>query len=358
MSDSLQRQRIVPVVKLCFAALACAFSSSAACADGSGPATLLAQTQRLDARPAPPEDSLEVRFWNSIKERDVAADFHTYLDAYPNGQFADLARARLRRIEGKSAPIQISPAETSPATQANSPGETVRDCAQCPALVPIPAGVFDMGSTEMFPFEQPVHQVTIRRPFLIGQREVSVAEWEACVADGACAKAPPSDGATRGPFPVTNVDWNDCQQYVAWLTKKTGRIYRLPSESEWEYAARGGGKTSYPWGAKMEPGRANCAGCNATATSGVVATGSYAANGFGLYDVAGNAAEWVEDCWNESYKSAPVDGSAWTKPRCQERVLRGGSFNNDPRYLRSASRFKYDYDVRYFSNGFRVARSQ
>ena len=155
---------------------------------------------------------------------------------------------------------------------------------------------------------------------------------------------------------MTNLDWNDTQQYLAWLSKKTGKTYRLPTEAEWEYAARGGATTTYPWGKTMEKGRANCAGCNGDAPGNTVATGSFPPNDYGLYDTLGNAAEWVEDCWNDSYRGAPVDGSAWTKPRCQERVLRGGSFNNDPRYVRSASRYKYDFDVRFSSNGFRVAR--
>jgi formylglycine-generating enzyme required for sulfatase activity len=102
--------------------------------------------------------------------------------------------------------------------------------------------------------------------------------------------------------------------------------------------------------------RANCLGCNPKPFNGTVDTGMFPPNAFGLLDMAGNAAEWVEDCWNDSYRAAPTDGSAFVKPQCQERVLRGGSFNNDPRYLRSAARFKYDYDVRYYANGFRVVR--
>ena len=213
-----------------------------------------------------------------------------------------------------------------------------------------------MGATEFFPFEAPVHRVTIRKPFVLGQKEVSFAEWDACVAEAGCTHSPDDRGAGRGARPVTNIDWNDAQQYLQWLSKKTGKPYRLPTEAEWEYAARAGSSTTYPWGRAMEKGRVNCSGCNGAQSANTVATGSFPPNEFGLYDMLGNAAEWVEDCWNDSYRSAPADGSAWTRPRCPERVLRGGSFGSDPRYVRSASRFKYDFDVRYYSNGFRVAR--
>ncbi|WP_406858287.1 formylglycine-generating enzyme family protein [Alsobacter sp. KACC 23698] len=340
----------------------------------SGWSACLAQARKPaePARPAAPAaqaDSLESRFWNSIQGGDVASDFRTYLDAYPNGQYAAQARARLRELEAKAgaspgpgrvvikpAPEPARPAPTPPATQAGAPAGVVRDCETCPALVPIPAGTFMMGSTEFFPFEAPVHQVSIRKPFYLGQREVTFDEWDACVAEGGCAFSPSDRGAGRGSRPVGNVDWNDAQQFVGWLSKKTGKAYRLPTESEWEFAARAGTTTTYPWGKAMEKGKANCMGCNPEPSANAVATGSYPPNAYGLYDMVGNVAEWVEDCWNDSFKSAPTDGSAWTKPRCQERVLRGGSFNNDQRYVRSASRYKYDYDVRFYANGLRVAR--
>jgi formylglycine-generating enzyme required for sulfatase activity len=312
-----------------------------------------------------PEDSLEVRFWKNIKGSESADDFRIYLDAYPDGLFAAQARARLQELQkkGRRPPAQTPPAKQEPETAAQqadkpSPSAVISDCPQCPQLVLIPPGAFNMGSTEMFPFEGPVHQVTIHKAFYIGQREVTIDEWGACVGDGGCSYTPPRQGGTSGSLPVTNLDWSDAQKYVAWLKQKTGKAYRLPSESEWEYAARAGTRTTYPWGDKMEPNRANCSGCNDPKNSGVVPTGSFPANGFNLFDMSGNAAEWVEDCWNDSYKAAPTDGSAWTKPQCQERVLRGGSFNNDPRYLRSASRFKYDFDVRYYTNGFRVVREK
>ncbi len=304
--------------------------------------------------PVAASDSLEVRFWNSIKNSEREKDFRTYLDAYPDGQFAAQARARLKEIQAKenSATVGAVPALPNAASQQ----KTLRDCPECPELILIPAGGFKMGSAAT-PFETPVHQVMIPKPFYIGRREVTLGEWDACVAGGGCAYSPSDHGAApRDLLPATNLDWEDAKQYVAWLSKKTGRSYRLPTESEWEYAARAGSAATYPWGWGFEKNRANCAGCVDPPTSNTMATASFPPNGFGLYDMAGNAAEWVEDCWHESYKSAPADGSAWTGSHCQERVLRGGAFNNDSRYVRSASRFKYDYDVRYYANGFRVVR--
>jgi formylglycine-generating enzyme required for sulfatase activity len=305
-------------------------------------------------------DSLELRYWNNIKNSNAVEDFRIYLDAYPDGRFAAEARARIQELlKPPAARTNAKPPEKpAPPMEKQASQPLMRDCPQCPPLVLIPAGQFNMGSGEMFPFEGPVHQVTIRQAFYMGQREVTFAEWDVCVAEGACAYTPQHHGPTRETLPVSNLDWNDAHQYVAWLSKKTGKTYRLPSESEWEYAARAGGTTTYPWGDKLQMDKANCSGCNEQKNMNSVPTGSYPPNGFGLYDMAGNAAEWVEDCWRDSYKSAPTDGSAWLKPQCQERVLRGGSFNNDPRYLRSASRFKYDFDVRYYTNGFRVVREK
>ena len=328
-------------------------------ASASAASLHVAQAQRAaPAKPAAPDEGLETRFWDAIKDRDSADDFQIYLDAYPDGRFAAQARARLQALRPRSpAPTTAPPVAPQPAPQpaaATAPG-VVKDCPTCPAMAPIPAGSFTMGAAGMFPFEEPPHHVAIAAPFHIGQREVTLAEWRACVADGGCAFAPPNPSAD-GALPMSNVDWNDAHQYVAWLSKKTGKAYRLPSEAEWEYAARGGSRATYSWGAAMEKNRANCRGCECSAGGAPTPTGSFPPNGFGLYDMAGNVAEWVEDCWNESYRGAPADGSAWTKPRCQERVLRGGSFNNDPRSLRSAARFKYDFDVRYPGNGFRVAR--
>jgi formylglycine-generating enzyme required for sulfatase activity len=256
------------------------------------------------------------------------------------------------------------PAASAPVAQADTSRDAsllpaaegaTKDCETCPELVAVRPGSFQMGG-DQFDFEKPVHGVTISRPFMLGRKEVTFAEWDACVDGGGCQARPSDRGLGRGDRPVTDISWADAKEYVAWLSRTTGKSYRLPTEAEWEYAGRAGTTTTYPWGAAPDKDRANCLGCSSQPVKHAVASGQFPANAWGLLDMPGNAAEWVEDCWSETYKGAPADGSAWTKADCRERVLRGGSFNNDPRYLRSGARFKYDSDVRYFTNGLRVAR--
>ena len=158
--------------------------------------------------------------------------------------------------------------------------------------------------------------------------------------------------------PVTNVSWNDTQQFTEWLSRVTQKQYRLPSEAEWEYPARGGTQTKYWWGDQPAAGMANCKGCNEPydATQ-PMKVGSVKPNPFGLYDMGGGVAQWVADCWHRSYQAAPTDGSTWLDVDCSSRVIRSGSWKNDLSYVRPASRDKYDTNVRYPTHGFRVARS-
>jgi formylglycine-generating enzyme required for sulfatase activity len=234
------------------------------------------------------------------------------------------------------------------------PGTVFRDCANCPDLVIAPAGQFEMGSDD-FDTERPAHSVVIAKPFAIGRSEVTFAQWDACVADGGCAGWRPDDRSERrNDAPVSEVSWSDAHRFIGWLSRKSGRAYRLPSEAEWEYAARGGATTRFWWGDEVGAGHANCRGCGGPGQPTPV--GSYPANGFGLVDTAGNVAEWVEDCWTDSYIGAPRDGAVAQNGPCKQRVVRGGSFDAGPRYVRSASRFLYDAELRYYTNGFRVAR--
>jgi formylglycine-generating enzyme required for sulfatase activity len=235
------------------------------------------------------------------------------------------------------------------------PGEIFRDCPDCPELVVVPPGDFVMGSPDI-PYEKPERTITVPRPFGIGRREVTFAEWDLCADAGACKYRPDDHGWGRGNLPVVNVSWDDAKLYVAWMSQKTGQRYRLPSEAEWEYAARAGTRTPFWWGKDIGTGRAQCDTCGSPTTKRVVATGSFRPNGFGLYDTAGNAAEWVEDCWNDNYRNAPKDAVAWTSGDCRLRVLRGGNFTSKASEVRSAARFRYDEDVRYYANGFRVVR--
>jgi formylglycine-generating enzyme required for sulfatase activity len=235
------------------------------------------------------------------------------------------------------------------------PGEIFRDCEACPELVVVPPGDFTMGSNDT-PYEKPERAIAIRRAFAIGRREVTFAEWDQCADAGICKHRPDDHGWGRGDRPAINISWDDAKLFVAWLSQKTGQKYRLPSEAEWEYAARAGTKTPFWWGREAGTGHAQCDTCGSPASKQVAVTGSFRPNGFGLYDTAGNAAEWVEDCWNDNYRNAPKDGAAWTSGDCRLRVLRGGNFLSKATEVRSASRFRYDVDVRYYANGFRVMR--
>ena len=238
-----------------------------------------------------------------------------------------------------------------------APGRRFRDCAQCPELVAVPAGSFMMGSNE-FGDEGPVHRVTIVEAFAVGVYETTFAEWDACRRAGGCAHHPNDGGWGRETRPVVNVSWEDAQQYVRWLSRKTGERYRLPSESEWEYAARAGTTTRYWWGDSRGGGRANCRGCwRGWDDDGTTPVGSFIANAFGLHDVHGNVWEWVEDCWHGSYAKAPGDGSAWTRGgECGRRVLRGGSWSYSLRGVRAAVRLGVSSGIRNDDVGFRVAR--
>ena len=244
-----------------------------------------------------------------------------------------------------------------------APGTAFRDCPECPEMVVVPAGSFLMGSPSheagRDDDEGPRHRVTIARPFAVGKYEVTFAEWDACVADGGCGGDRPDDeGWGRGRRPVVNVSWDDAKAYVRWLNRKTGKQYRLPSEAEWEYAARAGTTTRYNWGDDIGRNRANCDGCGSRWDRKQTApAGSFPANVFGLHDVHGNVWEWVEDCRNVNYQGAPSDGSARMSGDCSSRVLRGGSWFNEPRYLRSALRGRGRTGNRSYGLGFRVART-
>lgn len=236
-------------------------------------------------------------------------------------------------------------------------GDVFKDCPECGDMIVVRAGEFEMGSSgpNDLEFEKPVRKVTIRKPFAIGRSEVTFREWDACVTAGGCPRLD-DRGWGRGDRPAINVTWSEAKAYTRWLSQTTGHRYRLPSEAEWEYAARGATTTPFWWGRDAGRNRANCRDCGTGRAVQSQSVGSFDQNPFGLFDTAGNAAEWVEDCWNDNYRGAPQDGSAWTSGQCRLRVLRGGSFDNPSTYVRPSARFRYDADVRYHANGFRVVR--
>ena len=242
-------------------------------------------------------------------------------------------------------------------------------CDVCPEMVLIPAGSFRMGdlSGGGASDAKPVHRVEVKA-FALGKTEVTFAEYDA-FARATNRELPSDNGWGRGTHPVINVSWNDATAYVEWLSKKTGKSYRLPGESEWEYAARAGSTTKYSFGnSERELCRyANHADTstdydwrNESCSDGVgkqtAPVGSYEMNAFGLHDMDGNVWEWTQDCWNGSYSGAPSDGEAWTRGDCDRRVLRGGSWYNGPGGLRSAIRLRFPASNRFTDNGFRVAQ--
>lgn len=232
-----------------------------------------------------------------------------------------------------------------------TPGAIVKDCAECPEMVVIPVGSFVMGSTKNAD-EKPPHAVTVRR-FLMGKTEITQKQWSDIMGSN------PSQFAGCGQnCPVERVSWVDAQQFIARLNKKTGQKYRLPSEAEWEYAARAGSTTEWSFGDEGFKLRdyAVYRGNSAGYTTRVV--GQKLPNAFGLFDMYGNVWEWTDDCWHENYRDAPSNGSAW-KTVCDgfHRVLRGGSwYYNYPESFRSAVRLKYIPDSWSNDIGFRLAR--
>lgn len=406
------------------------------------------------------EAQYELEFWESIKNSTHAADYEAYLEAYPDGRFAPLAKARAARyaesspapaappalhIEAvdsqfdavssanvrkepssradrvgtlnsgervhvtgrtedlnwyrieladgtigfvygsllresvatptppvpKPAPASIpapAPApkqETPVAKPVQPPAETpamvqtgsTTDCDNCPEMVVVQPGSFTMGDAAGDRSEKPAHRVTIRKPFAIGKYEVTLAQWNACVQANVCRAITDTSGLSD-KSPARDISWVDAQRYVGWLSKLSGQTYRLPTEAEWEYAARAGTGSRYWWGEKMQPDKANCKGCGGEWNNDTPANvDAFPANPFGIYGMNGGVWEWVEDCWHKSYAGAPSDGSAWPDSDCRENVIRGGSWRNDSTYAHSASRFTYDTAVRYVLNGFRVAKS-
>ncbi len=268
---------------------------------------------------------------------------------------ADALNIALRPWQEEAAPpVAVAPpVEVAP----SEPGSTFRDCDACPEMVVIPAGNFTMGSSKSETGhqadEEPQREVKLAAPFAVGRFEVTFDEWDACVADGGCAGHEPDDQHWgRGRRPVVDVSWEVANDYTEWLSRKTGRSYRLLSEAEWEYAARAGTATPYSFGATIHRDQANFGG------EKTAEVGSYPASPFGLSDMHGNVWEWVADCYAESYRDAPADGAAVSPAGCNWRVVRGGAWNTtSPENMRTAFRLRRVADSTRDNVGFRVARA-
>ena len=235
------------------------------------------------------------------------------------------------------------------------------DCAECPEMVSIPAGEYMMGSpaSEMYRGAEDQHRVTIPA-FALSKYEITFDEWDACVADGGCGGYRPEDnGWGRGKNPVINVSWADATAYAEWLSRKTGKAYRLPSESEWEYAARAGTTTAFSFGETLTADQANIDGSpNGQNRQRTTPVGSFPANAFGLHDMHGNVWEWIDDCFVDEYTAqTPSDGAPFRRPECQGHVMRGGSWEDYLGEARSGARVGAFTDDAYPSDGIRVARA-
>jgi formylglycine-generating enzyme required for sulfatase activity len=245
------------------------------------------------------------------------------------------------------------------------PKNSFRECGKnCPEMIVVPAGHFNMGSlssqTSEDPSEEPPpHRVVFPRSFAISKFEITFDDWDACATYGDCRTDVSDSGWGRGTQPVVNVSWDDAKTYAKWLSRMTGRPYRLLSEAEWEYAARAGTQTVYAWGDTIGNGNANCNGCGSSwDRKRPASVGSFASNLFGLHDMHGNVWEWVEDCLHLNYTGAPEDGAAWSATgNCAYHIVRGGSWNDYPIRLRSAYRGWNTAVSQYDRLGFRVGRT-
>jgi sulfatase modifying factor 1 len=327
--------------------------------------------------------------------RLIVRDWHWNFRAAPRavwiGAAIVLLATALWFVGHRSPPVPV-PSNPVPATAVvMQPGTTLRDCPTCPVLTVLPSGRFEQGSApteNSSAFEKPLHWVMIAQPIALSTNAVTVDQFrEFIAATGRDMQGCDTyDGEWRhraennwenpgfvqtGSHPVTCTSWNDAKAYVAWLSAKTGQRYRLPSASEWEYAARAGGAAAQPWGAD---GSDACVNANVADQSaahrfpgwavfacndGFVQTspvGSFKANSFGLNDMLGNVFQWTEDCWNADYKGAPIDGAARMSGDCAERELRGGSWFSTPSFVRANYRNHFGVDYRTSSVGIRLAR--
>jgi formylglycine-generating enzyme required for sulfatase activity len=345
--------------------------------------------------------SLEQRSWTDL-ELLTSYDSESVMNYCFHSKRLDPLWLSEKDIAGIQMLFGVPKKESSPSEkgQVISAGSIYRDCPDCPEMVVLPAGSYQMGSEEN-DNEKPVHMVSIGKSFAVGKYEVSVGEFRAFVrATGYRTDAETNSGGMNGcrvfdstannwsyqidthwerlnyaqspRHPVSCISWNDAKAYVSWLSKVTGRTYRLLSESEWEYAARAGGSTTRPWGDNANEACRydNVLDLSKWPNGGVskerhecndgnffpAPVGSYAANAFGLYDMIGNVGEWTEDCSNGSYKDLPSDGEA-AFGYCKSRMVRGGSWLSTPTNARSARRFSLSTTSRFDHIGFRIATS-
>ena len=292
--------------------------------------------------------------WEAADTAGTADAYEQYLTSFPNGAYVAQAIAAIERLRP-------------------SVGKVFKDCDICPSMTVLPGGTDTLGAVDTDEAaranEKPARPVTFSGPVAIGVHEVTFAEYDACVSDGGCSGAPDDEGWGRGARPVINIAFADALAYAEWLSRKTGFTYTLPTEAQWEYAARGGQGTIYPGGSLA----ALCAFANGASQETPVAwanrectdpgvgrtlpVGTLSANEFGLRDMIGNVAEWTLDCNTLNLRDAPVDGSADARGSCGQRAVRGGSWFSGPEDLRLSARSMLRRGDRNDFTGFRVVRT-
>jgi formylglycine-generating enzyme required for sulfatase activity len=317
--------------------------------------------------------------WWQGSSADIPVPSASQIETAEKSQAEQAAKAEANRgqaeVDAKRRADEQAPSRDPALSITPASGRSFRDqlangepCAPCPEMVVAPAGTFTMGSP---PSEsgrtngEAQVRVAIAQPFAAGKFAVTFDQWDACVADGGCNGYRPADqGWGRGNRPVINVNWDDATAYAAWLTRKTGKTYRLLSEAEREYVTRAATTTPFWWGSSITPKQANYDG-NYTYRGGTkgeyrartVPVDSFEANPWGLFNVHGNVWEWTEDCWSDSNQGNPGNGNARTTGDCGRRVVRGGSWVNIPQNRRAAVRFRFTADYRLLDLGFRLART-
>ncbi len=365
-------------------------------------------------------ERVEMMFWSAVQNSTNPEELDAYVEEFPEGRFARLAKVRaraLRRGVGTtSAPVVADPvaaevvipapqvtepvvaaAKAAPPTTPAAPPvlladpidsiatpevevvsiesklgkskepvqeltlarqkpavEASHDCVDCPEMVSLSAGRFTMGSTRKNDRADPPHEVELDYQFSISQYEITSAQWIYCVDQGGCEEIEGNRDNKSDRSPAVNISYRDAQDYVQWISAMSGNEYRLPTEAEWEYAARAGTSSNYWWGDQLKDSVANCRGCGGEWNDSLPAdVDQFPANPFGLYAMSGGVSEWAQGCWTGSYKDKAGDVDS---ENCEQGVLRGGSWKNDADYLNSATRIKFETDVRYLTNGFRIVR--
>jgi len=292
--------------------------------------------------------------WTSAKTANTSAAYRQYLTSFPQGAYAAQAIAAIDALRP-------------------SAGKTFKDCDACPLMVSLPSGTASLGAAEdepeARPNEKPQRPVTFSDMFAIAVTEVTFDEYMACVRAGTCNAEPDDKGWGAGRRPVINVSWDDAQDYVGWLSTTTGRTYTLPTEAQWEYAARAGDKNhiiggsakalcAFANGAAKESGLAWAnQSCTDPVADRTLPTGMLSANAFGVKDMIGNVAEWTQDCNTLNLRDAPTDGQADSRGSCNQRAVRGGSWFSAPADLRYATRLMQRRGGSNDFTGFRVVRA-